>query len=433
MKNLTLAFLLILCSIILITSGCMWAPTLTTNKSESYALESIKDGVHKDDARREETIEPQLTMPGIYRLEAPKAKNFFFVYVPQDYTSDRAWPVIFCYHGAGGSATTWPFQQVTHGEGFIVVGMNYATEAYSHGLGRERTGPEQAFFTEALSIISSQLNINPKMVFMGGYSQGGYSTTILGEQLLDQLAGLIILGASRSYVDRYPPPAKLIAGKPIFIGVGENDERNSQARETVQIYKHWGADVTFEEWPGAGHGDEPKETKLLDWLLANGPLKDVEAKLTAAHQAENSGKLGEALMLYHQVSELSQGYGTCIEAAKAAEKLTQQAEKQLAEAESVGQESYIEADKLLTQIAKVYAGSIFEERARQQKKMLLNDKADALEVKAVEAEKAKDYKKALQLYELYLTYFPEADRYQAVKAHLEALKADKAVQDAIQR
>ena len=81
----------------------------------------------------------------------------------------------------------------------------------------------------------------------------------------------------------------------------------------------------------------------------------------------------------------------------------------------------------------MYAGSIFEERARQQKKMLLNDKADALEVKAVEAEKAKDYKKALQLYELYLTYFPEADRYQAVKAHLEALKADKAVQDAIQR
>jgi predicted esterase len=416
MKNSTLVFL---CGIKLITSGCMWAPTLTTNKSESYAMESIKDDVQKG-----KTTEPQLTMPGIYRLEAPKAKSSFVVYVPQDYTSDRVWPVIFCYHGAGGSATTWPFQQITRGEGFIIVGMNYATEAYSHGLGRERIGPEQAFFAEALSIVSSQLNINPKMVFMGGYSQGGYSTTILGEQLLDQLAGLIILGASRSYVDRYPPPAKQIQGKPIFIGVGENDERKPQAKETVQIYKDWGADVTFEEWPGARHGDEPKETKLLDWLLANGPLKDVESRLTAARQAEKAGELGEALTLYHQVSELSQSYGACIEAAKAAERLTQQAEKQLAEAEAVGQESYIEADKLLTQIAKAYAGSVFEERARQQKKTLLNAKADALEAKAVAAEKAKDYKKALQLYELYLTYFPEADRYQSVKAHLEALKAD---------
>jgi len=406
MKNSTLVFL---CGIMLITSGCMWAPTLTTNRSESYAIESIKD-----DAQKESTLEPQITTPGIYRLEAPKAKNSFVVYVPQDYTPERApdfaptesgqvgmfhWPVIFCYHGVGGSATTWPFQQITHGEGFIIVGMNYATEVYSHGLGRERIGPEQAFFAEALSIVSSQLNINPKMVFMGGYSQGGYSTTILGEQLLDQLAGLIILGASRSYVDRYPPPAKQIQGKPIFIGVGENDERKPQVKETVQIYKDWGADVTFEEWPGTRHGDEPKETKLLDWLLANGPLKDIESKLTTARQAEKAGKLGEAFTLYHQVSELSQNYGTCIEATEAAEKLTQQAEKQLAEAEAVGQESYIEADKLLTQIAKVYAGSVFEERARQQKKTLLNAKADALEAKAVAAEKAMDYKKALQLYE----------------------------------
>jgi histidinol phosphatase-like enzyme len=65
-------------------------------------------------------------------------------------------------------------------------------------------------------------------------------------------------------------------------------------------------------------------------------------------------------MLYQQVSELSQNYEPCIEAAKAAEKLTQQAKKQLAEvenpdgigAENISQKSYIEADKLLNQILK---------------------------------------------------------------------------------
>jgi predicted peptidase len=143
-------FLFTFCGIILITSGCTWVPIPTTNRCESYAVESIKDDVQK-----EETTEPQLTMPGLYRLEAPKAKSSFVVYVPADYTPDRAWPVIFCYHGAGGSATICPFWHITQGKGFIIVGMNYMTPSNVH-LGLQRASQEKAFFDEALAIVSSR-------------------------------------------------------------------------------------------------------------------------------------------------------------------------------------------------------------------------------------------------------------------------------------
>src|SRR5437870_4775597 len=64
------------------------------------------------------------------RIEAPQSRSFGLVYVPEDYTPDREWPVILCYPGAGGGATTWPFRQMTGGKGFVVIGMNYLRQEY---------------------------------------------------------------------------------------------------------------------------------------------------------------------------------------------------------------------------------------------------------------------------------------------------------------
>ena len=179
------------------------------------------------------------------RITAPKTGNTFLLYVPIDYTHQRSFPVIFCYHGYRGTATTWPFKQVTKGQGFIIIGMNYATDAYYHKLRFTTTGPEKIFFDEALGIISTRVNVDHDYIFMGGYSQGGYSTTVLGEQLLDRLAGNLVLGAGRCYVDMNPPPRELIRGHPFFYGVGElDDPQYPRAKRALQCYPECGADVT---------------------------------------------------------------------------------------------------------------------------------------------------------------------------------------------
>ncbi|MCZ6677028.1 MAG: hypothetical protein O7E52_07235, partial [Candidatus Poribacteria bacterium] len=166
-------------------------------------------------------------------------------------------------------------------------------------------------------------------------------------------------------------------------------------------------------------------TKLRDWLIAHGPLKRVEAQLVAAKTAQESGQLGLAFTRYNQVSKILPDHPLCIEAAGSAENLAQQAEAQLAEVETaLAHKPYPEVVKQLNQIAKVYAGSIFADNARQSLKDLLNTKADALEARARAAKEAKDYTQALQLYKLYLTYFSESYRYPMVKAHLKALKAN---------
>jgi len=250
-----------------LVSGCAWGKweqIIAVRQSEEPNLD-----FRKEEASHGELMPEPLLTPGQYNLEAPKAENSFILWVPYDYTPDYTWPVIFCYHGAGGSLTTWPFYQITRGQGYIIVGMNY-TPLDSGRRTPQWLAKEKAFFFEALAMVSARLSVDPEMIFMGGYSQGGYHTTLLGEEMLDRLAGLIILGAGRFFIDHSPPSMKLIHNKPIFIGVGQNDSvHNPRAKKAAKTYELWGANVTLEEWPGVGHGIRTAEFPskiLLNWL-----------------------------------------------------------------------------------------------------------------------------------------------------------------------
>ncbi len=260
----TIALLVVCLAAVISLSGCVWdkwEPIIANESEEVVVPYPPLDMI----VTKQPELGP-LIEPGWYKLEAPEAKSVFFVWIPHDYTPDRSWPVIFCWYT--GAGTGWPFHQVTHGQGFIIVSMYYTPSGYPRlHHGRQWIRAEKALFLETLKVTSSHLNVDPELVFMGGYSKGGYHTGIIGEQVLDSLAGLIIMGAGRyaivkkdtasrtRYVtyDHYPLSKKGIRGKRIFIGVGEHDAANQRARLGAQLYGDWGADVTFEEWPGVGH------------------------------------------------------------------------------------------------------------------------------------------------------------------------------------
>ncbi len=361
------------------------------------------------------------------RITAPKTEKTFLVYVPVDYTDKRPFPVLFYYHGYRGSATTQMFRHITKGEGFIVVGMNYATDLYYNKLLPTETAKEKIFFDEVLELISTRLNVAKEYIFMGGYSQGGYSTTVLGEQLLDRLAGRIVLGAGRRDVDMNPPPAELIRGHPVFYGAGELDDPHYQrAKRAAQLYTEWGADVTFEGWENETHSLSPQwstKTKMREWLIAYGPMKQVASGFEKAQSAEKNGKLGEAFTFYAQIAEILPDTALCQTAKKSATHLATKAETALEQLkDAFDKKPYAELTKALTTFRDTYSHSIFAVRATQLLSELLNAKADALEARALAAEAENNYDRALQLYELYLTYFPEAERYTAVQKHVKALK-----------
>jgi predicted esterase len=204
------------------------------------------------------------------RLDVPESGSYFLLYIPTDYVASRPFPLIVCYHGYGGTATTWPFRQATGGAGFLIAGMEYGSDAYHRRLVRDDPSlldGEIAHFRASLKRIVSLVNVDPKRIVMGGFSQGGYSTTLLGEALLNELAGMVVLGAGRFWRDAHPPSRRGIWRKPVFIGVGEQDENHYRfAKEAAELYRRWGANVTFEEWAGVGHTFPGESPRLLDWL-----------------------------------------------------------------------------------------------------------------------------------------------------------------------
>lgn len=128
---------------------------------------------------------------------------------------------------------------------------------------------------------------------------------------------------------------------------------------------HWMVQIPREIWLS--------KTKLRKWLITYGPLKYVGSKLAEARAAEESGRLGEAFSLYHQVSPILPTNELCVEAAQAAFQLAQQAEKQLAFARQAQTEKrYAEAIRRLEEIAAAYAGSTFADIATEQKNVWLN-------------------------------------------------------------
>jgi predicted esterase len=210
-----------------------------------------------------------LTAPGSEaRIDTPSNDGYMMVYVPADYDPAEAWPLIVCYHGARGRPTTWPFQQATEGKGFLIAGVGYGTEAYGTSPRYERLGPEETHFDSVLEQLLALYSVDTDHVFMGGFSQGGYSTTVLGEHLGDRLAGLAVLGAGRAYVDTRRPVKNAIWRKPVFIGCGSEDKVHyPRAVEAAGVYRGWGADVTFEPWQGVGHTFRADRAGLLgEWL-----------------------------------------------------------------------------------------------------------------------------------------------------------------------
>ena len=210
--------------------------------------------------------------------------DHFMVYVPSDYNDNQDWPVIFFYHGQGGQPTTWPFKQITDGNGFVVIGMGYVpgsenpmTEGqYINYLKRQLKS-----VLEVKKYVSKRLRINDKRLFVTGSSKGGWYTSAMLESSTKVWAGAIVLAAGRSqnaHLLTTDSDRMALRGKPIYIGAGEKDMNLAAAKKAAAYYESMGAKVTFEEYKGAEHAFDPtKPKKLYDWLITNGSAEDAQS------------------------------------------------------------------------------------------------------------------------------------------------------------
>ncbi|MCE5326007.1 MAG: hypothetical protein LLG01_06290 [Planctomycetaceae bacterium] len=387
--------------------------------------------------------------PGMQtQVPLPGVKGSMIVYVPTDYIPERRWPVIFNYHARYQSdkwqfANVEPFLKVTGGKGFVIVGMNYASKAFYASPSPAGVGGEVDAFREAWQALGKEVELSPKLIFLGGYSMGGFAATAIGEKLMGNVAGLVLLSGGRFYLNGgNPPPAELVRGKCVFVGVGAEDAAMLPvAQDAAECYLKLGARVRLEKWASGIEIDYDK-TQLGKWLLEAGPLQTLNEDLGAARKLERGGKQGKAYLLYQTLAAISSTNRDALAAAKGAAALADQAKAQLALADkALAEKDFPKGSGLLKVLAMRYQGCEFGKQAQkrldeikadpdaeaQMNRDAVNAKADALEAQAKKAEERGDYAAALPLYERYVKDYPQATRFQEVTDHLKTLKEDPAV------
>ena len=220
------------------------------------------------------------------QIEYKGFRKFIRIYVPAQAAPTEGYPVIFYYHGysSGLRPNLQIMQAVTGGNDFVLVGINYRTRRFYEQLERKYVHNEVEHFHQLLKELSACCPVNREIVILAGYSQGGYAISLIGEQVLDEIAGMIFLGSGRTLGKLRLPEAEDIEGLPFFVAAGENDSAHLETAETTALlYALLGAKVSMERWPDTDHiqgwswyqNDPARAANLRLWLsqVAHGEEK----------------------------------------------------------------------------------------------------------------------------------------------------------------
>ena len=370
--------------------------------------------------------------------------GYYTVYLPSDYSPGRAFPIIFSYHGQFEEPQGTIFRQITGGKGFIVIGMEYQPGSLPQTKLPANAVDPMTHEVDALRRIAAglraDLKVDPKQMFIGGFSQGGAQAQAVATRTQELWAGVIVLGAGRAN-DVVAP--KSLSGIPHLIAIGDGDADYAAARLAADYYRKLGAEVTLETFAGKAHVVDTSDPALRQWLLKYGPHRQVTLAMNSADAAIKANKLGEALNQYSAVASMDPPADEGRIAAEGAKSLSDKASASIASAEqSIAGHDFAAAAKELVSVSAEFAGNDFGRRAAERLKAIQSDPAvarviaqarldadsDVLEAQAATAATTGDYPRAIASYQLYLSRFATAHHVEQVRARLMALQSNKDIQ-----
>lgn len=184
-----------------------------------------------------------------------------------------------------------------HGRGATAQGIvNLAEPVYRHGVtfvapqaARSRWFPydssepverNEPHVSSALAAVDRVLEdvrdwgVPLERVVLFGFSQGATLASEYATRAPRRFGGVValsggLLGPAGTTRDRDGATGGALAGTPVFLGVGESDDRVSvdRVRETSAVFRALGGDVTERVYEGVGHEVTDDEFEVVGSLL----------------------------------------------------------------------------------------------------------------------------------------------------------------------
>ncbi len=205
-------------------------------------------------------------------------KYAYAVFVPPEYTPERAWPVILFLHGSGERGDDG-FKQTQIGIS-TMIRRNYRRVPAIVVMPqcRERQawpGPMSEMALKCVEQTSRDYRLDPQRIYLTGLSLGGQGAWHLAAELPGRFAAVVPVCGFAEWGESTGVAEKL-AGRltdvPIWCYHGTADEAVpvEKTREMARLIKAGGGDIRYTEVPGGPHNVWDvayADDAMWDWLF----------------------------------------------------------------------------------------------------------------------------------------------------------------------
>jgi phospholipase/carboxylesterase len=197
----------------------------------------------------------------------PASRGGFSLYVPEYYTSERAWPLVMAMHGGSGNGRgfLWRWLRDARSLGAILVTPTATASTWAL-MGEDI---DTVNLARILDSVRNRWNIDPARLLLTGMSDGGTFSYVSGLESTSPFTHLAPVAATFHPLMAEIADAERLRGLPIHIVHGALDWMFpvETARQTRDLLTAAGADITYREIDNLSHC-YPTEMNaaILGWL-----------------------------------------------------------------------------------------------------------------------------------------------------------------------
>jgi predicted esterase len=190
---------------------------------------------------------------GFTHQERADSRGKYSLYVPENYSPNRQWPLIICLHGGYGQGYEyiWTWLRSARTRGYILLAPKSLAETWTMTM----NSPDTRSVMRMLDEVRENYAIDRSRTYLTGLSDGGIFTYIMGLERHEMFTGLApVAGALHMAAD---PMLRTGTGRelPIFVIHGVHDFifPVSFTRQTNELLKMLKYNVKYAELPEWGH------------------------------------------------------------------------------------------------------------------------------------------------------------------------------------
>ena len=198
----------------------------------------------------------------------------YCLYVPREYSPEKAWPLIVALHGSGERGEDGLLQTEVgighairrHADRFPCLVLMPQCAVKSHWKGAWDKSKDE--ITAEIAQTRRDFRVDPDRTYLTGLSMGGFATWAYGAEHVDEFAALMPLCGGGDTKD-----AQKLSRIPIwaFHGAEDSTVPPQESRQMVEAVKAAGGEVKYTEFEKVNHNCWDRaydDANAIQWLLS---------------------------------------------------------------------------------------------------------------------------------------------------------------------